>query len=59
MKTVFVTVPLTMNETLNWLPSLPVLIGRSRCGGDSVTVRYSLPPGLSVSAIASSETAGR
>ena len=45
--TVVVTLPLTVNETLNWLSSLPVLECRGHSGDDSVAlVTVSLFPNL-------------
>ena len=45
LKAPFVTYicPAHLNETLKWLPSLPILMRKSFSGGDSVVVRYKLP----------------
>ena len=37
-----VTLPVTMNETLTWLSSLPILICRNRSGGDRIAL--GIPP---------------
>ena len=59
----FLTLPLTVNDILNWPSSLPVLM-RNHSRGDSVVLGIvsrllSRCPGISVPASTSSETARR